>query len=107
MGTLAIEGTVCDEPLTQRMVLRRMRPPVPVRVAVRDFQPTAFRDGMSLFEITAAFGPWRTSGYWWSTGEWNLEEWDVLAERSDGSSVACLLVCDQARKEWQLEAMYD
>jgi protein ImuB len=107
LGTLAIEGTMCDEPLTQRMVLRRMRPPVPVCVAVRNFQPTAFRDGMSLFEITAAFGPWRTSGCWWSTGEWNLEEWDVLAERSDGSSVACLLVCDQVRKEWQLEAMYD
>ncbi len=107
MGSLAIEGGVYDEPLSQRMVLRRMRPPVPVRVALRDFQPTAFRDGISLFEITAAYGPWRTSGCWWSAGEWNLEEWDVLAERSDGSSIACLLVCDQARKEWQLEAVYD
>ncbi len=107
MGTLAIEGTVCHETTTQRMVLRRMRPPVPVRVAMRDIQPTAFRDGVSFFEITAAYGPWRTSGCWWSTGEWNLEEWDVLAERSDGSSIACLLVCDQSRKEWQLEAVYD
>lgn len=107
VGSLSIEATVCDEPQTQRMVLRRMRPPVPVRVSIRDFQPTAFRDGVSLFEITAAYGPWRTSGCWWSAGEWNIEEWDVLAERSDGSSIACLLVCDRARKEWQLEAVYD
>jgi protein ImuB len=107
MGSLALEGTINDEPLSQRMVLRRMRPPLPVRVALRDSQPTAFRDGVSLFEITAAYGPWRTSGCWWSAGEWNLEEWDVLAERSDGSSLACLLVRDQARNEWQLEAVYD
>jgi len=107
MGTLGLEGEVCEEPLSQRMVLRRMRPPVPVRVALHDFRPTAFRDGISLFEITTAYGPWRTSGCWWSAGEWNLEEWDVLAERSDGSSLACLLVRDQARNEWQLEAVYD
>ncbi len=107
VGALAAEGSVCDEPQTQRMVLRRMRPPLPVRVTMRDFQPTAFRDGVSLFEITVAYGPWRTSGCWWSAGEWNLEEWDVLAERSDGLSIACLLVCDQARNQWQLEAVYD
>jgi protein ImuB len=107
MGTLAIEGTVGDEPITRRIVLRRMRPPVRIRVALREYQPAAFRDGVSLFEITAAYGPWRTSGCWWATGDWNLEEWDVLAERSDGSSIACLLVCDPGRKEWQLEAVYD
>jgi protein ImuB len=107
MGTLAIEGEISEEPTSQRMVLRRMRPPVPVRVSLRDCRPTAFRDGVSLFEITAAYGPWKTSGCWWSAGEWNLEEWDVLAERSDGSSLACLLVRDQARNEWQLEAVYD
>ena len=107
MDLLAIEGSTCEEPQSPRMVLRRMRPPVPVRVAMRDYQPAAFRDGVSLFEITAAYGPWKTSGCWWSPGEWNLEEWDVLAERSDGSSIACLLVCDQNRHEWQLEAVYD
>lgn len=107
MGTLAVEGEVCEEPQIQRMVLRRMRPPVPVRVVMRDYRPTSFRDGISLFEITAAYGPWRTSGCWWSTGEWNLEEWDVLAERSDGSSLVCLLVRDQTRDQWQLEALYD
>ena len=107
IGSLAMEGQVHDEPQSQRMVLRRMRPPVPVRVSLRESQPAAFRDGGSFFEITAAYGPWRSSGCWWSAGEWDLEEWDVLAERSDGSSIACLLVCDQASKQWQLEAVYD
>jgi protein ImuB len=107
MGALTIDTQIADEPMKQRMVLRRMRPAVPVRVSLRDSRPTAFRDGVSLFEVTACFGPWKTNGCWWAAGEWNLEEWDVLAERTDGSSIACLLVRDQARNEWQLEAVYD
>jgi hypothetical protein len=31
----------------------------------------------------------------------------VLAETSDDSSLACLLVFDCARNQWQLEAFYD
>jgi protein ImuB len=108
MGALAIDSAeVTEEPVRQRMVLRRIRPPVPIRVFLRDSRPTTFRDGVSLFEVTAAYGPWKTSGCWWSAGEWNMEEWDVMAERTDGSSIACLLVRDQARNEWQLEAVYD
>ncbi|KAA6458641.1 DNA polymerase Y family protein [Acidobacteria bacterium AB60] len=107
MEPLALEGDMSNEPQSQRMVLRRMRPPLPVRVSLRESRPTAFRDGVSLFEVTAAYGPWKTSGCWWSAGEWNLEEWDVLAQRTDGSSLACLLVRDQVRNEWQLEAVYD
>ncbi|HEX8925532.1 MAG TPA: hypothetical protein VF786_07040, partial [Terriglobales bacterium] len=71
-----------------------------------DHSPAAFRDGANLFAVTAAFGPWRNSGCWWSTEKWSIEEWDVLATRSDGPPIACLLVRDQ-RNEWQLEAMYD
>jgi protein ImuB len=95
------------EPGSPRMALRRVRPPVPIRVVQRESKPVAFRDRESRFEITAAYGPWRTSGCWWSGDEWDLEEWDILAERSNGSSVACLLVCVRARNEWRLEAFYD
>jgi protein ImuB len=90
-----------------RMALRRMRPPVPIRVQLRALAPIAFRDRGHSFQITAAYGPWRTSGCWWSTDGWNAEEWDVLAENGNGSSVACLLVRNCARNEWRLEALYD
>jgi protein ImuB len=94
-------------PGVPRMALRRMRPPVPIRVVQRDSRPQAFRDFQNHFEITAAYGPWRTSGCWWSEDQWDLEAWDVMAERNDGSSAACLLVCDRSRSEWRLEAFYD
>jgi protein ImuB len=89
------------------MALRRVRPSMPMRVVQRAARPAAFRDGEHRFDITAAYGPWRSSGSWWCEGEWDLEEWDVLAERGDGVFVACLLEHDRARHEWRLEAYYD
>jgi len=94
----------------QRMALRRIRPPLPVRVELRDLKPVAFRDNERRFKVSAAYGPWKTSGCWWSADGWNAEEWDVLAETASGSSVACLLVRNHQssnRSVWQLEAFYD
>ena len=95
------------EPGIPRMALRRMRPPVPIRVVQREARPAEFRDWQNYFEVTSAYGPWRSSGCWWSEDKWDMEEWDVLARRNDGASMACLLVCDRARNEWRLEATYD
>jgi protein ImuB len=92
---------------TPRLALRRMRPPLPVRVQLSALQPVAFRDRDSNFSISAAYGPWRTSGNWWSTDGWNAEEWDVLAQTSAGALVSCLLVHDCTQNQWQLEAFYD
>jgi protein ImuB len=90
-----------------RMALRRIRPPAHVRVQVDELKPVMFFDREQRFNVAAAYGPWRTSGCWWSTEAWNTEEWDVLAESGSGSSIACLLVRDCAQNRWQLEALYD
>jgi protein ImuB len=90
-----------------RMALRRMRPPTPIRVMQNASSPAAFRDAENRFEVAAAYGPWRSSGCWWSTDNWDDEEWDVLATGSDGALIACLLVCDRTRNVWRLEAFYD
>lgn len=89
-----------------RIALRRLRPPAPIHITLHAGQPTAFRDRKNSFEITAAYGPWRTSGCWWADA-WDTEEWDVLASRSDDAAIACLLTCDRARNAWRLEAYYD
>jgi protein ImuB len=94
------------------MALRRVRPPAPVRVQLDALKPIAFRDREQSYQVSAAYGPWRSSGCWWSTEAlnneyWNSEEWDVLAESSSGASSACLLVRNCANNHWQLEAFYD
>ena len=53
-------------------------------------KPVAFRDAQSRYEITAAYGPWRTGGCWWSADAWDAEEWDVLAVKTTAQrSPAC------------------
>jgi protein ImuB len=91
----------------QRMALRRMRPPLPVRVVMRAERPALFNDGQRSYRIEAAFGPWRSQGSWWATDAWNTDEWDVLAQARDSSPVACILVLDRAQDLWRLEAFYD
>jgi protein ImuB len=95
------------EPARSHMALRRIRPPANVRVQLDARKPVSFRDREQSFKVAAAYGPWRTSGCWWSTDPWDTEEWDVLAESSTGSSLACLLVHNRSQNLWQLEALYD
>jgi len=94
-------------PEPPRMALRRIRPPAPVRVTTHSMRPIWFRDGGKRYEITAAYGPWRTSGCWWSPDAWDTEEWDVLAATLSGETICCLLVLDRLSNRWQLEAIYD
>jgi protein ImuB len=112
-GSFRTEGFVVDAKASgskaecPRLALRRVRPPRAIQVALRAMKPAAFRDGDRCFEIAAAYGPWRTSGCWWSEDGWDAEEWDVLAADRDGHALGCLLVLDRLRNEWRLEAFYD
>jgi protein ImuB len=104
----AVGATKAERP---RMALRRMRPPVPVRVMLLADRPAAFREPFreqaQNYVVTSAYGPWRSSGCWWSAEGWDAEEWDVLAEAANGAAVACLLVRDCVRNDWRIEAWYD
>jgi protein ImuB len=108
MEAFAVEGwREVEIEASPRMALRRVRPPHPVRVMLRGAMPAGFRDQENVYEIAAAYGPWRTSGCWWTLDSWDAEEWDVLARTSDGRSVACLLARDRKCNVWHLEAFYD
>ncbi len=112
-GSFRMNGFAVDSkpsstvPTPSRMALRRMRPPVPLRVVLHAMKPAAFRDGANRYEVTAAYGPWKTSGCWWSSDGWDAEEWDVMATNSNGEAMSCLLVLDRVRNRWQLDALYD
>jgi protein ImuB len=111
-GSFRMSGFVAENPAEEetesppRMALRRLRPPLAVRVALNAGQPALFHDGRQSYKIATSFGPWRSSGCWWSVDGWDSEEWDVLAE-SQGAPVACVLVMDCGKHEWRLEAFYD
>ena len=96
-----------NDPQSARLALRRVRPPRSIQVTLRENKPAAFRDCGKGFQVAAAYGPWRSNGCWWSVNAWDTEEWDVLTADRDGLALSCLLVHDQLRKEWRLEAMLD
>jgi protein ImuB len=107
MSAFAAENSPCEEkPDQPRIALRRLRPPLAIRVALSAGQPALFHDGRQSYKIATSFGPWRSSGCWWSLDGWDSDEWDVLAEWQ-GAPVACLLVMDRGKQEWRLEAFYD
>ena len=90
-----------------RMALRRLRPALTVRMVLKADQPDLFFDGRQSYRVSTCFGPWRSNGCWWSSGDWDNDEWDVLAQSQDNAQLACLLVLDRANSEWRLEAFYD
>ncbi len=111
-GSFRMTGFTAENPPVEehkgqpRMALRRLRPPLAVRVALNAGQPVLFHDDHQSYTVATSFGPWRSSGCWWSMDGWDSDEWDVLAE-SQGAPVACILVMDRSKHEWRLEAFYD
>jgi protein ImuB len=90
---------------TARAVLRRQRHPPAIRVRVEHGRPAylaAARRGMPQGAVTAAAGPWRTSGGWWSD-QWNRDEWDVALS----SGAVCRIFQDRTTERWFLEGTYD
>jgi len=112
-GSFAMENfTITSHPslcidTTVRISLRRMRPPRPLRVQIHFQKPSSFRDGADRYDVQVAYGPWHTSGCWWSVNKWNLEEWDVIAANSLGETMSCLIVHDNLNDKWLLDALYD
>ena len=92
---------------TVRVSLRRMRPPRPLRVQTHFAKPASFRDGADLYDVQVAYGPWNSSGCWWSVHKWDLEEWDVIVTNNLGESIGCLIVHDNLKDQWLLDAFYD
>ncbi|MDB6127660.1 MAG: Nucleotidyltransferase/DNA polymerase involved in repair-like protein, partial [Verrucomicrobia bacterium] len=68
--------------LARGLVLRRFRPPCPVRVALESGRPAMLSGGMNGGVIDAR-GPWRSDGDWWRREAWSVETWHV--ELADGA----------------------
>jgi len=93
--------------IVQRTALRRVRPPRTLQMMLVDDKPGYFHDAYDSFRVTAAYGPWRSSGAWWSTDAWDLEEWEVMVRDSRGQLFGLMLMHDLLKAEWRLEALLD
>jgi protein ImuB len=96
----------------QNQARRRLRPPEPIAVTLRERRPAAFVFRNQRYTVERAWGPWFFSGNWWGIECWSIEKWDLVA-RSDLNSA--ILSCAIARNpllpstlnDWRLEELYD
>ncbi len=88
------------------VALRRRRPPVNLSVQREGVRLASFFFQGRRYVVQKAYGPWRMSGEWWSSGLWSREEWDISATAAD-ETLLCLITHDLLRRQWQLEALYD
>jgi len=90
-----------------RASLRRVRPPHSLHMRLQSQIPAEFSDGADRYEVQVAYGPWHSSGSWWSIDPWDIGEWDVMAVIGTGETVGCLILYDHMQKKWLLDAFYD
>jgi protein ImuB len=111
-----------------RTVLRRFRPPRPVRVELENSCPKtvtryplpvsrrtgalatgncpAKREETGNLQVIWAVGPWHESGEWWSEDPWSREVWEVAVDQA-GAIAIYRIFHDVIRNEWFVEASYD
>jgi protein ImuB len=88
-------------PVSASLPLRALRPPRSARVQMAAGQPVHVHADGVRGHVTAAAGPWRTSGDWWTADPWARDEWDVAL--SDGALYR--IYTEQGR--WFVEGSYD
>ena len=86
--------------------LRRLRPPTVIRMQMRDAKPYAFTYESILHTVQYAYGPWHSSGQWWTQQAWSTEEWDICAAHQ-GGDIFGVLTHDLLSDRWMLTSLYD
>jgi len=100
---------------------RVFRPAVPATLAFDRGCPTHVAFQGLRGDVSAAAGPWRTSGDWWREDPWEQEEWDLeihfqeTADRRDRLSFDGFhphrgiyrLYYDSLRRGWFVRGVYD
>ncbi|MGA8529671.1 MAG: DNA polymerase Y family protein [Acidobacteriaceae bacterium] len=95
-----------------RSARRKLRPPEPVTVTLRERKPDSFFFRGKRYGVERAWGPWFFSGNWWGVECWSMEKWDVVARcEVDGTTICCGLARNPLRPattgDWRMEELYD
>ena len=108
VGTGAVLESPSDPTATSSMaVLRQLRPPEIVTIAVRERRPVGFEFRGKHYAVERAYGPWRSSGDWWNPEQWSFEQWDLVTRSGDESPLCCCVVWERGQRVWQMVAVYD
>jgi protein ImuB len=85
-----------------RLAFRYFRPVLKARIEIRNERPVRVDAEGIHGKVLTASGPWRSSGYWWTTQPWNRDEWEVAL-----TGGALYRVYRQPDAHWFVEGSYD
>jgi protein ImuB len=100
----AAPAVLSDQP---RSASRQLRPAENISVTTQGQRPRAFVFRDRYYLVERSYGPWRTSGDWWNSTLWGLEQWDIVARAKDNALLCCCLIRDLMQDCWQMAALYD
>lgn len=99
----AAAGPPAGAPTVERLVIRALRPPLPVEV-FHDRHAPAFVRGAGLGgRVVGLAGPWRVTTEWWAEVPVARDYYDL--ELSDGGIYRCFR--DLRRAAWFVDGVYD
>jgi protein ImuB len=90
-----------------RSAVRKLRPAEDISLTIRATRPQTFVFRERIYIVKDAYGPWLTSGDWWSQSRWNFEQWDLVAHAQGGGLLCCCVIRDTSQCHWQMAAFYD
>ena len=96
-----------DRPRTQRTTLRIFRPPLAAKVRMQNEVPALVIFRGKSHRVTAAAGPWRNNGGWWTPEPWTRDEWDVQLRAEQSTPMLVRMYRDLSSAKWYLEGTFD
>ena len=96
-----------DRPRHQRTALRIFRPPLPTKVQTKHGMPARVFLRGHAHQVTAAAGPWRNSGGWWTDQSWTRDEWDLELRAERTSPLLVRMYRDLTSAKWYVEGSFD
>lgn len=91
----------------QRTALRIFRPPLAAKVQMQNEMPARVFFRGQTHHVTAAAGPWRNNGGWWTNQAWTRDEWDLELRAEQSSPMLVRMYRDLSSAKWYLEGTFD
>jgi protein ImuB len=101
-------GSASITPYKQtHLAIRKIRSAENISVTAQNQQPKALSFRNKRYVVEYSYGPWLTSGDWWNSNLWGLEQWDIEARAHDNTLLRCCVVRYQGEDHWRIAALYD
>jgi len=91
----------------QWTALRIFRPPVQTKVQMKHGMPARLFLRGQAHQVTAAAGPWRKSGGWWTNQSWTRDEWDLELRAEQSPPMLVRVYRDLSSAKWYVEGSFD